>query len=81
MRSAISWNPFRELKAIQPRLHRRLSGALARTSNENRSRALWTPAVDVQETDKGHDVKVDRGRFSMRVATRVVGKFGVAVLG
>jgi hypothetical protein len=73
MSSAISWNPFRELKAIQPRLHRSLSGALARIGDENRSRALWTPVVDVHETDKKYDLKVDRGRFSPKVRTRVVG--------
>ena len=73
MSSAISWNPFRELKAVLPRLHRSLSGALARTGDENRSRALWTPAVNVHETDQEYDVKVDRGRFSTKVTTRVLG--------
>jgi hypothetical protein len=78
MSSAISWNPFRE-KAIQPRLHRSLSGALARIGDENRSRALWTPAVNIHETDQEYDVKVDRGRFSAKVTTRVLGT-GVALL-
>jgi len=73
MSSAISWNPSRELKAIQPRLHRSLSGALARIGDENRSRALWTPAVDVHETDREYEVKVDRNRFSTKVTTRVLG--------
>ena len=34
MSSEISWNPSRELKAIQPRLHRSLSGALARIGDD-----------------------------------------------
>src|SRR6185436_15375632 len=73
MSSAISWNPSRELKAIQPRLHRSLSRALARIGDEHRSRAFWTPAVDVHETDREYEVKVDRGRFSTKVTTRILG--------
>ena len=49
----IRWDPFRELEAIQTRLDRLTEGTDSPTF------ADWTPAVDIQETEKEYVIKAD----------------------
>jgi HSP20 family protein len=49
----IRWDPFRELESIQARLNRLTTG------NEEATFADWTPAVDIQESDKEYVIKAD----------------------
>ena len=51
--SLIRWDPFRDLETIQARLSR-----LAGESPES-TFADWTPAVDIQETEKDYLIKAD----------------------
>lgn len=55
----VKWNPFRELEEIQRRLNRMFTDTAPRLNDEPFFVADWAPAVDIQETDKTFDVKVD----------------------
>ncbi|MBI4520084.1 MAG: hypothetical protein HY701_04565 [Gemmatimonadetes bacterium] len=48
----IRLSPFRELERIQARLNRLLDESFGREREGNGLFAQWTPAEDVQETDK-----------------------------
>jgi len=54
------WNPFRELEDMQGRLNRLFGEpSFARTGENGMSFSGWSPAVDVQETDKEYLIKAD----------------------
>ncbi len=54
------WNPFRELEDMQGRLNRLFGEPpFARTGENGMSFSGWSPAVDVQETDKEYLIKAD----------------------
>jgi HSP20 family protein len=56
----VKWNPFRELEDIQTRLNRFFSDVpLRRTDADGLFFADWTPAVDIQETDKEYLIKAE----------------------
>ena len=56
----VKWNPFRELEDIQTRLNRFFNDMPARRfEGEPPLFAEWTPAVDVQETDKEYLIKAE----------------------
>jgi HSP20 family protein len=56
----VKWNPFRELEDIQTRLNRVFNEApVRRTEGDGLFFADWTPAVDIQETDKEYLIKAE----------------------
>jgi len=56
----VRWDPFRELENVQSRLNRFFGDApFQRTQEDGMSFAGWSPAVDVQETDKEYVIKAD----------------------
>lgn len=57
MSDMMRWNPFRELEDIQGRLNRMLAGG--GREEDTLLFADWTPAVDIQETDKEYAIKAD----------------------
>jgi len=54
----VKWDPFRELEGIQTRLNH-LFGDTPRAVDDDHFFANWTPAVDIQETEKEYIVKAD----------------------
>ena len=56
----VKWNPFRELEDIQTRLNR-VFGEMPfrRLDEEAPFFAKWTPAVDIQETEKEYLIKAE----------------------
>ena len=59
MSNMMRWSPFRELEDIQSRLNRMLAGGGGERGEDAFLFADWTPAVDIQETNKEYAVKVD----------------------
>jgi HSP20 family protein len=58
--SLVRWNPFRELEDMQSRLNRLFGDApFPRMGEDGMSFSGWSPAVDVQETDKEYLIKAD----------------------
>lgn len=58
--SLVRWNPFRELEDMQSRLNRLFGDApFPRMGEDSMSFSGWSPAVDVQETDKEYLIKAD----------------------
>jgi HSP20 family protein len=56
----VRWNPFREIEDMQTRLNRLFAEApFQRAGNEETSLTGWSPAVDVQETEKEYVIKAD----------------------
>ena len=56
----VRWNPFRELEDMQGRLNRLFGESpFLRTGENGMSFSGWSPAVDVQETDKEYLIKAD----------------------
>jgi HSP20 family protein len=56
----VKWNPFRELEQMQSRLNRMFGDQPFQREAENgMSFSGWSPAVDVQETDKEYLIKAD----------------------
>ena len=56
----VRWDPFRELESMQSRLNRLFGEApFQRTGEDGLSFSGWSPAVDVQETDKEYVIKAD----------------------
>lgn len=56
----VKWSPFRELEDIQTRLNRFFNELpVRRTETDDFFFADWTPAVDVQETDKEYLIKAE----------------------
>jgi len=55
----VRWDPFRELEGIQARLNHLFGETPARTFDDDRFFANWTPPVDIQETEKEYIVKAD----------------------
>ena len=56
----IRWDPFGELEQMQGRLNRLFSdGPLPRAGQDEMSFSGWSPAVDVEETDKEYLIKAD----------------------
>jgi HSP20 family protein len=56
----VRWNPFRELEDMQGRLNRLFGESpFSRTGENGMSFSGWSPAVDVQETDKEYVIKAD----------------------
>ena len=53
----VKWEPFRELEDIQTRLNR-LFGS-GRPGEPDLSMSDWSPAIDVQETEKEYLIKAD----------------------
>ena len=65
----VRWDPFRELEHMQSRLNRFFGDAPSQRAGEDMmSFSGWSPAVDVQETDKeyadqgGSAGREERGR-------------------
>lgn len=58
--SLVRWEPFRELEDIQARLNRFFTSPATRTVAERElAFADWSPAIDVQETDREYLIKAD----------------------
>jgi HSP20 family protein len=58
--SLVRWNPFRELEDMQSRLNRLFGDApFPRMREDGMSLSGWSPAVDVQETEKEYLIKAD----------------------
>ena len=56
----VRWDPFRELEDMNVRLNRFFGQAPARTTDgEGLFFGDWTPAMDVEETDKEYLLKAD----------------------
>lgn len=55
----VRWDPFRELEGIQSRLNRIFGETPYRSDGEELTFADWSPAVDIQETEKEYSVKAD----------------------
>ena len=56
----VKWHPFRELEDLQTRLNRVFGEVpFRRLEEEPPFFAKWTPAVDIQETDKEYLIKAD----------------------
>ena len=56
----VRWTPFRELEGIEARLNRMVGERPLRGfEGEDLAFASWTPAVDVQETEKEYVIKAD----------------------
>ena len=56
----VRWDPFRELEHMQSRLNRLFGDAPSQRAGEDMmSFSGWSPAVDVQETDKEYVIKAD----------------------
>jgi HSP20 family protein len=56
----IRWDPFRELEHMQSRLNHFFGDVpFQRTGEDGMSFSGWSPAVDVQETDKEYLIKAD----------------------
>jgi len=56
----VRWDPFRELEHMQSRLNRFFSDTpFQRTADDGMSFSGWSPAVDLQETDKEYLIKAD----------------------
>ena len=56
----VRWDPFRELESMQSRLNRLFGDAPFPPAGEDgMSFSGWSPAVDVQETDKEYVIKAD----------------------
>ena len=56
----VRWDPFRELEHMQSRLNRFFGDAPSlRAGEDMMSFSGWSPAVDVQETDKEYLIKAD----------------------
>jgi len=56
----VRWDPFRELEGIQARLNRLFTDLpTRRNDDEALSFTDWSPAVDVQETEKEYIFKAD----------------------
>jgi len=54
------WDPFRELEGMQSRLNRFFGDVPSlRTGEDGMSFSGWSPAVDVEETDKEYVIKAD----------------------
>jgi HSP20 family protein len=55
----VKWNPFRELEHMQSRLNRMFGDSTIQRGVEDRLSSGWSPAVDVEETDKEYLIKAD----------------------
>ena len=56
----VRWDPFRELEHMQSRLNRIFGDTpFQRMGDDGTSFSGWSPAVDVQETDKEYLIKAD----------------------
>src|SRR6187397_167589 len=56
----VKWHPFRELEDLQTRLNRVFGEVpFRRLEEEPPFFAKWTPAVDIQETDKEYLIKAE----------------------
>jgi len=56
----VRWDPFRELEHMQNRLNRFFGDTpFQQTAQDGMSLSGWSPAVDVQETDKEYLIKAD----------------------
>lgn len=55
----VRWDPFRELEDVSGRLNRLFSRRLISAAEDEAFFADWTPAADVQETDKEYLIKAD----------------------
>jgi len=56
----VRWNPFRELEDMQGRLNRLFGESpFSRMGENGMAFSGWSPAVDVQETDKEYLIKAD----------------------
>jgi HSP20 family protein len=56
----VKWNPFRDLEDLQTRLNRVYGEVpFRRLEEEPPFFAKWTPAVDIQETDKEYLIKAE----------------------
>ena len=56
----VKWDPFAELDDMQARFNQMFGGVpVRRTKNGDTAFADWSPAADVQETDKEYLIKAD----------------------
>ena len=56
------WDPLRDLSSIQEKMNQLFEDTLSRTRGreEGLGTGMWTPAVDIYETDKEIVLKVER---------------------
>ena len=58
----IKWDPFKDLFSIQDRMNRLFDETFARTAKgegEELARGIWSPAVDIYETDENIVLKAE----------------------
>ncbi|MBI5893902.1 MAG: Hsp20/alpha crystallin family protein [Deltaproteobacteria bacterium] len=76
----VKWDPFKDLLSIQDRMNRLFDETLTRTGRgegEELARGVWSPAVDIYETDESIILKaeipgIDKKEVSIEVKNNML---------